>query len=141
MVPDCPPCSAPSRPPLTSEGAGPETPGRPLLTLSAAPKRLWNAADLKHVKTVSNGSSWITDCVYLPQARQAVLTSMDRAISTYDMNRRGGGGAAGGARDSGQWRCGRAGSGQLGTAGSWRSRAEAGGGYLQRLCASRSMPN
>jgi WD40 repeat protein len=49
--------------------------------------RLWNAADLKHVKTVNNGSSWITDCLYLPLSRKMVFTTMDRAITYYDINR------------------------------------------------------
>jgi WD40 repeat protein len=49
--------------------------------------RLWNAADLKHVRTVSNGSSWITDCLYLPQSRKVVFTTMDRAVTHYDINR------------------------------------------------------
>ena len=29
--------------------------------------RLWNGADLKHFRTVYLGSSWITDCIYMPQ--------------------------------------------------------------------------
>eukprot|EP00775_Hariotina_reticulata_P009116 gene9116-9285_t len=49
--------------------------------------RLWNAADLKHVRTVSNGSSWITDCLYLPHSRKVVFTTMDRAVTHYDINR------------------------------------------------------
>lgn len=49
--------------------------------------RLWNAADLKHIKTVNNGSSWITDCLYLPLSRKMVFTTMDRAITYYDINR------------------------------------------------------
>lgn len=53
-------------------------------------RRLWNAGDLKHACTVANGGSWVTDCAYLPLSRRMVFTSMDRAISTYDMNRRGG---------------------------------------------------
>lgn len=28
--------------------------------------RLWNGADLKHFKTMSMGSSWITDCIFMP---------------------------------------------------------------------------
>lgn len=49
--------------------------------------RLWNAAELKHAKTVSNGSSWITDCLYMPLSRKMVFTTVDRAISYYDINR------------------------------------------------------
>ena len=49
--------------------------------------RLWNGADLKHARTVANGGSWITDCTYMPLSRRMVFTSMDRAVSTYDMNR------------------------------------------------------
>eukprot|EP00882_Tetradesmus_deserticola_P031949 GHRQ01036137.1.p2 GENE.GHRQ01036137.1~~GHRQ01036137.1.p2 ORF type:complete len:120 (+),score=30.41 GHRQ01036137.1:434-793(+) len=49
--------------------------------------QLWNAADLKHVRTVNNGSSWITDCLYLPLSRKMVFTTMDRAITYYDVNR------------------------------------------------------
>lgn len=55
--------------------------------LNPAPCRLWNGSDLKHARTVANGSSWITDCTYTPLSRRMVFTSMDRAISTYDMNR------------------------------------------------------
>jgi hypothetical protein len=28
--------------------------------------RLWNGADLKHFRTMTMGSSWITDCLYMP---------------------------------------------------------------------------
>jgi WD40 repeat protein len=49
--------------------------------------RLWHAADLKHVKTVSNGASWIVDCLYMPLSRKMIFTTMDRAISYYDINR------------------------------------------------------
>jgi hypothetical protein len=51
--------------------------------------RLWNAGDMKHLKTVNNGSSWIVDCLYLPLSRKMVFTTMDRAISYYDVNRWG----------------------------------------------------
>lgn len=27
--------------------------------------RLWNGSDLRHFKTMSMGSSWITDCIYM----------------------------------------------------------------------------
>ena len=27
--------------------------------------RLWNGADLKHFRTMTMGSSWVTDCVYM----------------------------------------------------------------------------
>lgn len=50
--------------------------------------RLWNGADLKSVRSVANGTSWITDCAYMPQGRRLVVASMDRAISSFDMNRR-----------------------------------------------------
>lgn len=49
--------------------------------------RLWQAADLDYVKTVNNGSSWITDCLYLPYSRKMVFTTMDRAITYYDITR------------------------------------------------------
>lgn len=49
--------------------------------------RLWQAGDLEYVKTVNNGSSWITDCLYLPQSRKMVFTTMDRAITYYDITR------------------------------------------------------
>lgn len=31
--------------------------------------RLWNGTDLKHFRTMTIGSSWITNCIYMPQAR------------------------------------------------------------------------
>ncbi len=43
--------------------------------------RLWNAADLKHHRTVSNGSSWITDGMYLPGSKKLVFTALDRSVS------------------------------------------------------------
>lgn len=49
--------------------------------------RLWQGADLAHVRTVNNGSSWITDCLYLPISRKMVFTTMDRAITYYDITR------------------------------------------------------
>lgn len=49
--------------------------------------RLWQAGDLDYVKTVNNGSSWITDCMYLPYSRKMVFTTMDRAITYYDITR------------------------------------------------------
>jgi WD40 repeat protein len=49
--------------------------------------RLWQASDLDYVKTVNNGTSWITDCLYLPQSRKMVFTTMDRAITYYDIAR------------------------------------------------------
>lgn len=49
--------------------------------------RLWQCQDLDHVKTVNNGTSWITDCLYLPQSRKMVYTTMDRAITYYDIAR------------------------------------------------------
>lgn len=49
--------------------------------------RLWQGGDLEYVKTVNNGSSWITDCMYLPQSRKMVFTTMDRAITYYDIAR------------------------------------------------------
>ncbi|KAG1667639.1 hypothetical protein FOA52_004666 [Chlamydomonas sp. UWO 241] len=49
--------------------------------------RLWNGMDLKHVKTLSMGSSWITDCIFMPQARKLVFTTVDRAVSYYETNR------------------------------------------------------
>jgi hypothetical protein len=49
--------------------------------------RLWNGSDLKHFKTMSMGSSWITDCTYMSYARKLVFTTVDRAISYYDTNR------------------------------------------------------
>jgi WD40 repeat protein len=49
--------------------------------------RLWNCADLRHFKTVSNSNSWITDTVYLPTIRKLVFSTMDRAISYYDIHR------------------------------------------------------
>lgn len=44
---------------------------------------------MKHAATVVNGGGWVTDCAYLPLSRRMVFASMDRAISTYDMNRWG----------------------------------------------------
>ena len=29
--------------------------------------RLWNGPDLKHFRTMGIGSSWLTDCLYMPQ--------------------------------------------------------------------------
>lgn len=49
--------------------------------------RLWQSADLDYVKTVNNGTSWITDCLYLPYSRKMVFTTMDRAITYYDITR------------------------------------------------------
>lgn len=49
--------------------------------------RLWNGADLRHFKTLSIGSSWITDCIYMPLARKLVFTTVDRAISYYEASR------------------------------------------------------
>uniref|UniRef100_A0A7S0WPJ8 EF-hand domain-containing protein n=1 Tax=Chlamydomonas leiostraca TaxID=1034604 RepID=A0A7S0WPJ8_9CHLO len=49
--------------------------------------RLWNGADLKHFRTMTLGSSWITDCIYMPQARKLVFTTVDRAVSYYEANR------------------------------------------------------
>ncbi len=49
--------------------------------------QLWSPTDLKHVKTVGNGSSWITDCAYMPNSRKLVFTAQDRAISFYDTHR------------------------------------------------------
>lgn len=49
--------------------------------------RLWQGQDLDHVKTVINGTSWITDCLYMPQSRKMVFTTMDRAITYYDIAR------------------------------------------------------
>jgi len=49
--------------------------------------RMWNGMDLKHFKTMSIGSSWITDSIYMPQARKLVFTTVDRAISYYETNR------------------------------------------------------
>jgi hypothetical protein len=31
--------------------------------------RLWNGLDLKHFRTMAMGSSWITDCIYMPSVR------------------------------------------------------------------------
>jgi WD40 repeat protein len=49
--------------------------------------RLWNSADLRHFKTVHNSGSWVTDALFLPAARRLVLSTMDRAISYYDIHR------------------------------------------------------
>ncbi|GFR43071.1 hypothetical protein Agub_g4078 [Astrephomene gubernaculifera] len=49
--------------------------------------RLWNGLDCRHFKTISLGSSWITDAIYMPNARKLVFTTADRAISYYDANR------------------------------------------------------
>lgn len=49
--------------------------------------RLWQGGDLEYVKSVNNGSSWITDCMYLPYSRKMVFTTMDRAITYYDIAR------------------------------------------------------
>lgn len=49
--------------------------------------RLWQASDLAYVKTVNNSSSWVTDCLYLPYSRKMVFTTMDRAITYYDVTR------------------------------------------------------
>lgn len=51
--------------------------------------RLWQGGDLEYVKSVNNGSSWITDCMYLPYSRKMVFTTMDRAITYYDIARCG----------------------------------------------------
>lgn len=34
--------------------------------------RLWNGTDLKHFKTMSMGSSWITGCIYMSLVRGKV---------------------------------------------------------------------
>ncbi len=31
--------------------------------------RLWNGTDLKHFRTMTMGSSWVTDCIYMPTVR------------------------------------------------------------------------
>lgn len=49
--------------------------------------RLWNGADLRHFKTLSIGSSWITDCTYMPLSRKLVFATVDRAISFYEASR------------------------------------------------------
>ncbi|GAX72651.1 hypothetical protein CEUSTIGMA_g107.t1 [Chlamydomonas eustigma] len=49
--------------------------------------RLWNGSDMKHSRTMSMGSSWITDCIYMPAARKLAFTTVDRAISYYETNR------------------------------------------------------
>ena len=49
--------------------------------------RLWGASDLRHSRTVANGPGWVTDCLFLPQSRRVVVSSLDGAISTYDTNR------------------------------------------------------
>ena len=49
--------------------------------------RVWNANDLKHMRTINNGSLWINDVAYLALQRKIVVVSMDRAISYYDVHR------------------------------------------------------
>ncbi|KAG2498385.1 hypothetical protein HYH03_003644 [Edaphochlamys debaryana] len=49
--------------------------------------RLWNGGDCRHFKTIGIGSSWITDAIFMPNARKLVFTTADRAISYYDANR------------------------------------------------------
>lgn len=49
--------------------------------------RMWSAGDVKHFKTVNNGASWITDSTYMPLSRKLVVTTVDRSISYYDVNR------------------------------------------------------
>ncbi|KAF5835754.1 WD40-repeat-containing domain protein [Dunaliella salina] len=49
--------------------------------------RLWNGVDLKHFRTVTLGSAWITSGIYMPGARKLVFTSADRSISYYEANR------------------------------------------------------
>eukprot|EP00798_Chlamydomonas_sp_ICE-L_P024012 gene24012-9585_t len=49
--------------------------------------RLWNGADLKHFRTMSMGTSWITDCIFMPSAHKLVFTTVDRAISYYETQR------------------------------------------------------
>ena len=49
--------------------------------------KLWASGDMKHLKTVNNGHSWIVDCVHMPLSRKIVFTTMDRAISYYDTHR------------------------------------------------------
>lgn len=49
--------------------------------------RLWSAADLKHTRTIENGSSWVTDCCHLARSRRLVVSSMDSSLSFYDLHR------------------------------------------------------
>jgi hypothetical protein len=33
--------------------------------------RLWNGSDLKHFRTMTMGTSWLTDCIYMPTVSAA----------------------------------------------------------------------
>ncbi|KAJ9529394.1 hypothetical protein QJQ45_013762 [Haematococcus lacustris] len=44
--------------------------------------RLWNGTDLKHFRTMTMGSSWITDSIYMPGV-QAQLGAVARALNAH----------------------------------------------------------
>jgi WD40 repeat protein len=49
--------------------------------------RIWNSDDFKHNRTLVNGLRWVNDAVYIPNQRKLVVSSMDRSLTWYDVNR------------------------------------------------------
>ncbi len=46
--------------------------------------RVWNAQDLAPLQTISNGSGWVTDCLYVqcPAYKKLVVAAQDRTVGS-----------------------------------------------------------
>ena len=49
--------------------------------------RVWQARDLGLTRTVTNGTRWLNDVVYLKRHKQLCVASMDRSLTWYEINR------------------------------------------------------
>ncbi|KAL6759826.1 quinon protein alcohol dehydrogenase-like superfamily [Haematococcus lacustris] len=47
--------------------------------------KVWNAKDMKHVKTVNTGKSWVTCTKWLPGTHKLAVASFARAVKIYDL--------------------------------------------------------
>mmetsp|Transcript_1517 Transcript_1517/g.3677 ORF Transcript_1517/g.3677 Transcript_1517/m.3677 type:complete len:1120 (-) Transcript_1517:241-3600(-) len=48
--------------------------------------KIWNAKDMKHLKTIENGPNWATCVKMLPTTRRLAVSSFSRSMKIYDLH-------------------------------------------------------